>query len=87
MKNRFLACCRHRRSGESSALLILCFGLATLPAKVVTTWGATSLQCWLRRAYTQRVLRTLLIASGVWAIYMTASHGDHSINSQHHGKR
>ncbi len=73
------------QSGLHSAMLMLCFGLGTLPAMLATSFGAVNIQNFLRRRGLKILIALFLIASGVWTIYMTHSHGMHdsSIRSEH----
>jgi sulfite exporter TauE/SafE len=62
----------------TSALMMFLFGLGTLPAMLATSFGAQGLQAFLRRRGLKVVIALLLIASGIWTLYLTASHGSHS---------
>jgi sulfite exporter TauE/SafE len=66
-----------------SAALMLCFGLGTLPAMLATSLGADRLQIFLRRRGLKVVIALLLIASGVWTIYLVAAHSGHAAHGGH----
>jgi len=61
-----------------SALIMLCFGLGTLPAMLATSFGAGNVQQFLRRRGLKVVIALFLIASGVWTLYITAKHSGHT---------
>lgn len=65
------------QSALQSALLMLCFGLGTLPAMVAVSLGADRLQAFLRRRGLKVIIGLLLIVSGVWTLYLVHAHGDH----------
>ncbi|MEH6567685.1 MAG: sulfite exporter TauE/SafE family protein [Halioglobus sp.] len=65
-------------SGLQSAALMFLFGLGTLPAMLATSLGAKKIQGFLQRRGLKVVIAVLLIASGVWTLYMTYSHGGHA---------
>ncbi|MBE9538082.1 MAG: sulfite exporter TauE/SafE family protein [Proteobacteria bacterium] len=66
------------QSGIQSAALMLCFGLGTLPAMLATSFGAGNVQRFLRRKGLKIFIALFLITSGLWTLYMTYSHGNHS---------
>ena len=66
-----------------SAALMFCFGLGTLPAMLATSLGADRLQAFLRRRGLKVVIAMLLIASGLWTIYLVAAHGHHAAHGGH----
>ncbi len=61
-----------------SATMMLFFGLGTLPAMLTTSFGADRLQNFLRHRGLKQVIAALLIASGLWTLYLTAAHGNHA---------
>jgi sulfite exporter TauE/SafE len=71
----------------SAALMMLLFGLGTLPAMLATSMGAQSVQTFLRRRGLKQVIAVLLIGSGAWTLYITAAHANHSLHSGHDGPR
>ena len=82
------------QSAAASALMMLCFGLGTLPAMLATSLGADRLQGFLRRRGLKLVIAVLLLISGAWTLYQTAAHGNHAGHGvqgqsekahQHHG--
>jgi sulfite exporter TauE/SafE len=62
----------------TSALMMLLFGVGTLPAMLATSFGAEGLQAFLRRRGLKLFIALLLIVSGIWTLYITASHSGHS---------
>lgn len=66
------------QNAASSALMMMLFGLGTLPAMLSTSFGAARLQMLLRRRGLKLVIALLLIGSGVWTLYVTASHAGHN---------
>lgn len=65
------------QSAALSATLMFCFGLGTLPAMLAVSLGADQLQGFLRRRGLKLFIALMLIASGVWTLYLVYSHGDH----------
>jgi sulfite exporter TauE/SafE len=62
----------------TSALMMLLFGLGTLPAMLSTSLGAARLQAVLRQRGLKRAIAVLLIGSGLWTLYITAAHAGHA---------
>jgi len=60
-----------------SGLLMLAFGLGTLPAMLSTSFGAAKVQALLRRRGLKIVIAVFLILSGIWSLTMTWNHGTH----------
>jgi sulfite exporter TauE/SafE len=60
-----------------SALLMLCFGAGTLPAMLATSFSAAKVQNLLRKRGLKLIIALLLIASGIWTLYLTVAHGEH----------
>ena len=60
-----------------AALLMLLFGLGTLPAMLTTSFGAARVQALLRRRGLKILIAVLLIASGLWTLQLTWRHGGH----------
>tara|TARA_R110002049_G_scaffold49267_5_gene141164 strand:- start:2881 stop:3591 length:711 start_codon:yes stop_codon:yes gene_type:complete len=71
------------QNAATSALMMLLFGLGTLPAMLTTSFGADRLQKLLRQRGLKVVIALLLIGSGVWTLYLTASHSGHGEHSKH----
>ena len=65
------------QNAATSALMMFLFGLGTLPAMLATSLGADRLQAFLRRRGLKLLIAVLLIASGVWTLYLTIAHGGH----------
>jgi sulfite exporter TauE/SafE len=71
------------QNAGASALMMFLFGLGTLPAMLATSLGAERLQVFLRRRGLKLLIALLLIASGVWTIYLTVAHGNHAAHGAH----
>ena len=71
------------QNATTSALMMLLFGLGTLPAMLATSLGAGRLQALLRLRGLKMVIAILLIGSGVWTLYLTAAHSGHGAQSDH----
>ncbi len=71
------------QNATTSALMMLLFGLGTLPAMLSTSFGAARLQALLRRRGLKIVIALLLIGSGLWTLYATASHTGHHGHAAH----
>tara|TARA_R110002110_G_scaffold406421_1_gene626374 strand:+ start:189763 stop:190581 length:819 start_codon:yes stop_codon:yes gene_type:complete len=73
------------QNAATSALMMFLFGLGTLPAMLATSLGADKLQGFLRRRGLKLVIAIMLILSGVWTLYLVATHGSHGNHAQHGG--
>jgi len=76
-------------SALSSAFLMFCFGLGTLPALLVTGSVSGGLAKLLSDKKLRRVLGLIVVVYGIWTlagatIFSTASHDDHGAENQHH---
>jgi sulfite exporter TauE/SafE len=69
------------QSASESALIMLCFGLGTLPAMLATSFGAANIQQFLRRRGLKVIIALFLIGSGIWTVYITAAHSGHSVDN------
>ncbi len=65
------------QSAAQSALLMFCFGLGTLPAMLATSFGAAHAQAFLRRRGLKLLIALLLIAAGLWTLYLVSAHAGH----------
>jgi sulfite exporter TauE/SafE len=65
------------QSALGAGSLMLAFGAGTLPAMLATSFGAGGVQVLLRRRGLKVLIALLLILSGVWTLYLVASHGGH----------
>ncbi|MBA6412567.1 sulfite exporter TauE/SafE family protein [Parahaliea sp. F7430] len=72
-----LALAATRQEPLGSGLMMLAFGIGTLPAMLSSSLGAAKLQQLLRRRGLKQVIAALLVISGAWTLYITASHSDH----------
>jgi sulfite exporter TauE/SafE len=61
----------------AGALLMLLFGIGTLPAMLATSFGAAGVQSLLRRRGLKLLIAVFLIGSGAWSLVMTWQHGGH----------
>jgi sulfite exporter TauE/SafE len=73
------------QNAATSGLMMLLFGLGTLPAMLATSFGAQGLQAFLRKRGLKQMIAVLLIVSGAWTLYITAAHARHSLHSGHDG--
>jgi len=76
---------------QHSALIMVCFGLGTLPVMLVTGHLAIKLKTFVQSRQTQAISASLIILFGVWTIagaYIYASpdanHQEHMTNHQEH---
>ena len=69
------------QNATTAALMMLLFGLGTLPAMLATSLGAQGLQTFLRRRGLKQMIAVLLIASGAWTLYITAAHANHGLHT------
>lgn len=65
------------QQGLQSALLMLLFGIGTLPAMLGASLGAGRLRQFLATRGFRAVVALCLIAAGAWTLYITAAHSDH----------
>ncbi len=65
------------QNAATSALMMFLFGVGTLPAMLATSLGADRLQAFLRRRGLKLLIALLLIASGIWTLYLVVAHGGH----------
>jgi sulfite exporter TauE/SafE len=70
-------------TGLQSALLMFVFGLGTLPAMLAASLGAGRLQGYLRRRGLKLMIAAVLIAAGVWTIFVAYSHTGHGHEASH----
>ena len=60
------------------ALLMLLFGLGTLPAMLAASLGAARVQAVLSRRGLQQLIGVFLLTAGAWTLVVTWMHGDHT---------
>ena len=65
------------QSAAGAASLMFCFGLGTLPAMLAVSLGADKLHGFLRRRGLKLFIALMLIASGIWTLYLVSAHGEH----------
>lgn len=71
------------QDATQSALMMLLFGLGTLPAMLATSLGADRLQAYLRARKLKLAIALLLIASGAWTLYAVVTHQQHGSHDDH----
>lgn len=59
----------------SAALLMLCFGLGTLPAMLATGYGSARLKSFLQASAIRQGSATLLLLYGLWTLFSAFGHG------------
>jgi uncharacterized protein len=69
-----------------SASLMFCFGLGTLPAMLAVSLGADKLQAFLRQRGLKLFIAVMLIASGLWTLYLVYAHGEHLQHAMESGQ-
>lgn len=72
-----LALAATAQNAATSALMMLLFGVGTVPAMLAASLGAKRLQAFLRRRGLKLAIALLLIGAGVWTLYITAAHSGH----------
>lgn len=80
-----LALAATAQNATTSALMMLLFGLGTLPAMLSTSLGAARVQGFLRLRGLKVAIALLLIGSGAWTLYITAAHSGHGAQGAHSG--
>ena len=75
------------QNATSSALMMLFFGMGTLPAMLATSLGADRLQAFLRRRGLKLLIALLLVLSGFWTLYLTFAHANHANHGEHEQHR
>lgn len=65
----------------SGGLLMLFFGLGTLPAMLTVSFGAGGVQSFLRQRGFKVAVAVLLIAAGIWSLSITYRHSAHIIGA------
>ena len=65
------------QDAATSALMMFLFGIGTLPAMLSTSLGADRLQAFLRRRGLKLLIALLLVASGIWTLYLVVAHAGH----------
>ncbi|MEL7044553.1 MAG: sulfite exporter TauE/SafE family protein [Pseudomonadota bacterium] len=68
------------QNAYTSALLMLLFGVGTLPAMLATSFGASGVQALLRRRGLKLLIGLGLVAAGSWSLYLTAAHAGHMMH-------
>lgn len=65
-------------SWQQSALVMLCFGLGTLPAMLLTGTFAHQVKVWIQKATVRNIAAILIIAFGIWTMSWTLYHRGHT---------
>lgn len=72
----------------SGALVMLCFGLGTLPAVLLGGLGAARLRYWLAKQSLRNFLGVAFIAFGLWTLLQAwGHHGHHGSDGEHYHKQ
>ncbi|MCB1843260.1 MAG: sulfite exporter TauE/SafE family protein [Halioglobus sp.] len=79
-----LALAATAQDAPTSAAMMFIFGVGTLPAMLSVSLGAARLQAVLRRRGLKLLIASLLIVSGLWTLYVVASHGGHHQHAGEH---
>ncbi len=66
----------------ASASLMLAFGVGTLPAMLGASLAAGQVSAILKSRGFRTAVGVLMIASGVWTLYLTYSHGSHLLQRE-----
>ena len=74
------------QSAQASALLMLLFGIGTLPAMLAVSLGAAKVQAILKRQGLKKVIGIMLVLSGLWTGYGAFSHSQHDSHGSHGGQ-
>lgn len=69
------------QSAIDSALLMLLFGLGTVPAMLAVTVAGLKVEVWLRQRWVKQVIGVSLLLGGLWTAYHTFSHSDHLLGA------
>lgn len=65
-----------------SAGLMLAFGLGTLPAMLGASFAAGHVSAILKSQGFKTIVAVLMIAAGVWTLYLTYAHGSHLLDRE-----
>lgn len=68
-----------------SGMLMMLFGLGTLPAMLTASMGAGRLHALLQKRNLKLAIALLLCLAGLWTMYSAATHGDHATHMSHTG--
>lgn len=74
---------------QQAALIMLFFGLGTLPVMFATGLAAQTIKKWIQKPVVRSLSGALVIVFGVWTLYGNwehLSHGDHTNGNQNHSK-
>lgn len=69
--------------GGSSAIIMLAFGLGTLPAVLASGVFAEYIKRWMQNRNIRAVFAVSIMLFGGWTIYATLAHASHMDHSQH----
>ncbi|WP_455202521.1 sulfite exporter TauE/SafE family protein [Kaarinaea lacus] len=70
---------------QQSALIMLCFGLGTLPAMLLTGAFAHQVKVWIQKTSVRNIAALLIIGFGIWTMSWTLYHRGHKhSNDQDH---
>lgn len=65
------------QNSATSALMMLLFGLGTLPVMMTVSFGASGIQTVLSRRGLRTAIGLLLVVSGCWTLYAATTHSQH----------
>jgi sulfite exporter TauE/SafE len=65
-------------------LVVLCFGIGTLPAVLSLSFAGSQVGHWLRRPPTRRILGLLLVVAALYSGFVAMEHGVSVNGEQHH---
>jgi sulfite exporter TauE/SafE len=68
---------------QTSALIMFCFGLGTLPAMLLVGAFAHRLKLWVQKTAVRNVAALMVIGFGVWTLAWVAIHAGHAHKAQH----
>ena len=70
---------------QQSAFIMLCFGLGTLPAMLLTGVFARQVKTWIQKTSVRNIAALFIIGFGMWTIgWVLVNHGSGHDSSHHH---
>lgn len=71
-------------SGVGGALIMMGFGLGTLPAVLLGGFSASALKAWVQKQPVRQAMGVLLILFGIWTVYIAQLHAGHNHQEHNH---